>query len=166
MTLKHVTKFGLVKDLGLNPFRIKNDVYKHHGHLPLINLPPSENLIAAQNQHLLVPTRLYNPLFKTQLRNPHNKYLRQNRFYNKNYHTGKKSTRDFQSLLSKIQNQHNYKKAFTYKKETNQYPKHPAHHSNLPVVIEPVIQIDQEASKYASYLLNKIDIHINPKLYR
>ena len=159
---KHVTKSGLVGDLGQNLFRIKNDVSKHHGHLPLINLPPRENLIAGQKQHLIVQNRLYHPRFKTQLRNPHNKYLRQNRFYNQNYHTGKKLTRDFQSLLSKIQNQHNYKKTFIYRKETNQYPKNPALHSILPVVIEPVIQIDQEASKYANYLLNKLNIHINP----
>ena len=139
--------------MGQNPFRIKNDVSKHRGHLPSINLPPRENLIAAQNQHRIVQNRLYHPRFKTLLRIPHKKYRRQNRFYNQNYHTGKMLTRDFQSLLSKIQNQHNYKKTFIYKKETNQYPKHPAEHSNLPVVIDPVIQIDQEASKYANYMI-------------
>ena len=148
--------------MGQNPFRIKNDVSKPRGHLPLINLPPRENLIAAQNQHLIVQNRLYHPRFKTQLRIPHNKYLHPNRFYNQNYRTGKKLTGDFQYLLSKIQNQHKHKKTFIHKKETNQYPKHPAQHSNLPVVIEPVIQIDQEASKYACYLFSKIDFHINP----
>ena len=139
-----VTKSALGGDLQQNPIRIRK--ISKHGHLPVINLPPRENLITTQKQHLFVNKRLYRPRFKNHFQIPH-----QNPSYyqNYNYHTGKKSTKDFQSLLSKIQNQHNYKKTSTFVKEQNQVQVFNTQHLNLPVVIDPVIQIDQEASKYA-----------------
>ena len=139
-----VTKSALGGDFRQNPIRIRK--FSKHGHLPVINLPPRENLITTQKQHLIINKRLYRPRFKNHFQIPH-----QNPSYyqNHNYPTGKKSTKDFQSLLSKIQNQHKYKKTSTFAKEQNQVQVFNAQHLNLPVVIDPVIQIDQEASKYA-----------------
>ena len=145
----YVTKSALGGGWRQNPVRIGK--IKNHGHLPVINLPPRENLITAQKQHLIVNKRLYRPQLKNYFQIPHQKYVTRNPFYyqNHDHHTEKKSTKDFQSLLSKIQNQHNYKKTSSFVKEMNQVQVSNSQHLNLPVVIDPVIQIDQETSKYA-----------------
>ena len=128
-----------------------NQIIDHHSHLPVNNLPPRENQIAPNKLNLTIHKSLYHPHFKANFRaTNHN----QNDIYNHktNYHTGYKLKRNFKFLLSRIQNRHRYQMQKNRRVPVNTQPliSVPVNTQPLisPVVIDPVIQIDQEASKF------------------
>lgn len=140
-----------------------NQAYKprEHGYLPVLNHLTRENLIAMHQNHLIVNKSLYHPRLNPHQKTHNNKHHKKKYFYvnNKNYHNEKQRTNDFRTVLSKIQTQHyNKKKLSNLKKEPYKLQVYDAQPLIHPVVIDPVIQIDQAMSKYAFdlYLINKI----------
>ena len=122
-----------------------SQVFYYHRHLPVIKLPARENQIALNKNNLIVNKSLYRPHFKAHLgASIPNQSVIYN--HNANYHTGNKLTRNFKFLLSRIQNRHRYQM-----KKSKQVPVNNAQPLISPVVIDPVIQIDQEASKFVFY---------------
>ena len=123
-----------------------SQVFHYHRHLPVIKLPARENQIALNKNNLIVNKSLYRPHFKAHLGasipNQSDVYK-----HNTNYHIGNKLTRNFKFLLSRIQNRHRYQM-----KKSKQVPVNNAQPLISPVVIDPVIQIDQEVSKLVFHI--------------
>ena len=144
--------YSLGGNIRTKPF--SNQIIDHNSHLPVINLPPRENQIAPNKLNLTIHKSLYRPHFKAPNQSFRAPNHNQNDIYNHktNYHTRIKLKRNFKFLLSKIQNWHRYQMQKNRKVPVNTQPliSVPVKAQPLisPVVIDPVIQMDQEASKF------------------